>query len=118
MLMSRYKNYRNIAFRFLKDTGLFPYWKRYMNIFQLPHEPYEKQYAEYVFGCTCFTDFLSQETGLKEPYTKVFEYFIWWLDKEGLAHKYDVAEDNMQNVKNSRHIDADIRNFYEKIKES
>lgn len=116
MLMGVYKNYRNIAFRFLKDTGLFPYWKRYMNKF--PYEPYEKQHAEYVFGCTCFTDFLSEETGLKEPYTKVFEYFIWWLDKEGLANKYDVGEAHMRNVKNSGHIDADIRNFYEKFKES
>lgn len=116
MLMGVYKNYRNIAFRFLKDTGLFPYWKRYINTF--PYEPYEKIYAEYVFGCTCFTNFLSEEIGLIEPYTKVFEYFIWWLDKEGLAHKYDVLESNMQNVKDSRYIDADIKNFYEKFKES
>ena len=114
--MGRCKNYRKIAFRFLKDTGLFPYWKRYMTTFK--YEPYEKQYAEYVFGCTCFTGFLSEAKGLKEPYTKVFEYFIWWLIKEGLLHKCDVTESNMEDVRTNKHIDVDIINFYEKFKES
>ena len=110
-------DYKKIAIRFLKDTGLFPYWKKYLKYNPIKN-PYDKPLPELVFGHTCFTRFISEMTNMYEPSIMVYQYFIWWLNNEGLLKHYPIDSWNytffLENKKN-RMIYYDIENFYSKL---
>lgn len=109
-------DYKKIAVKFLKDTGLFPYWKKYLKVNPIKN-PYDKLYPELVFGHTCFTRFISKTTNMHEPSTMVYEYFIWWLKNEGLLKHYPVSTINIDyfTKKDKDMICYDIENFYSKL---
>ena len=124
------KNHKKVAIRFLKDTGLLPYWKKFLDhmsncipveknsAFWKSDKVYAKSFIENIFGDTCFTHFLSEYLNLEEePYTKVYEYFMWWLENEGLDFEHEMFSlDNMRRLGAEGSIERDIKYFYEKIK--
>jgi predicted DNA-binding ArsR family transcriptional regulator len=85
MIEDTYKTYRKIAIRFLKDTGLYPYWRGYVksgeiNRFLRNHYSkkwYTKPKIENIFGETNFSNYLL-ENNVKLEHT-VFEYFLIYL---------------------------------------
>lgn len=105
-------DYKKIAIRFLKDTGLFSYWKKYLKVNPIKN-PYDKPFPELVFGHTCFTHFVSEMTNMDEPSTRVYKYFIWWLDNEGLLKHYPISL--YSEIKENKMIYYDIENFYSKL---
>jgi len=87
------EEYRKIALRFLKETGLINYWRKYISengyvskcdgcVERLTASNwYEVEYIDRVFGRTSITKFLKKDCGFEIKYYSISDLFRTYLRK-------------------------------------
>jgi hypothetical protein len=76
------QEFKMVALRFLKETGLLPYWSIYVKErpYMSPTSWYRRKYIDSIFGMTDFTSWLGKNFNIILPYrtnvTNLFRYFV------------------------------------------
>jgi hypothetical protein len=86
-LLETYAENKKIALRFLKETGLLPYWLEYLQTDDAikrginSNNWYKIMCPDSIFGKTNFTNWIRRKYGIEFPYnsysSEMFRYFIF-----------------------------------------